>query len=113
MLAARAAAAPLAIVVIDNAGGRIFDGLPVARSAIDAATYARCFTTPPELDPVAVATAFGARATRADTPEAIAAAVRAALRERGATIIHAPVTPSGAHDVKRTARELVLAGESP
>ena len=110
LLAAREATAPLAIVVVDNAGGRIFDGLPIGRAALAPATYARCFTTPPGLDPVAVARAFGARGVLAETPAALAAAVAAALEQRGPTVIHAPVSPTGAHDVKRTAREL-LAGE--
>jgi 2-succinyl-5-enolpyruvyl-6-hydroxy-3-cyclohexene-1-carboxylate synthase len=106
LLAARNARAPLAIVVVDNGGGRIFDALPVSAAGVSAEAYARCFTTPPELDVVAAATALGARATLARTPAAAAAAVAAALAESappGVTVIHAPVSATGARDVTRAA----------
>ncbi|HUJ62224.1 MAG TPA: 2-succinyl-5-enolpyruvyl-6-hydroxy-3-cyclohexene-1-carboxylic-acid synthase [Kofleriaceae bacterium] len=108
VLATREAAAPLAIVVVDNAGGQIFAGLPIARAGLGAA-FERHFTTAPALDPVALAAALGVRAVRAAAPAALAAAVAGALAAPGATIIHAPVTASGAHDVRRTALELVAA----
>jgi 2-succinyl-5-enolpyruvyl-6-hydroxy-3-cyclohexene-1-carboxylate synthase len=107
LLAARAARAPLAILVIDNRGGQIFAGLPVARSQ-PRAVLERHWLTPPELDPVAVAAAIGLAATIASSPAAVAAAVVAALATPGApgvSVIHAPVSPSGAHDVRRTALE--------
>lgn len=106
LLAAREATAPLAIVVLDNAGGRIFAGLPVAR-AISGAAYERHWTTAPGIDPVAVATALGARAITAASPAAVATALTEALATRGVTVIHAPVTPTGAQDVRRTALELL------
>ncbi len=102
LLAAREAAAPLAIVVVDNAGGQIFAGLPVARAGLGAA-FDRHFLTPPALDPAAVATALGARAITAASPAAVAAAVAEALATRATTVIHAPVTASGARDVRRDA----------
>lgn len=105
LLAAREATGPLAIVVIDNGGGRIFNGLPIARSARGAMFDAH-FVTRPELDPAAVATAFGARGTTASSPAAVASAITAALSSAGPTVIHAPVTPTGAHDVRRDALEL-------
>ncbi len=107
LVAARTAAAPLAIVVVDNAGGQIFAGLPIARTA-SPALVARHFTTAPELDPVAIAIALGARGVLAQTPGAVAAAVATALATGGVTVIHAPVTASGAHDVRRTAVEHLL-----
>ncbi|HSN29721.1 MAG TPA: 2-succinyl-5-enolpyruvyl-6-hydroxy-3-cyclohexene-1-carboxylic-acid synthase [Kofleriaceae bacterium] len=106
LLAAREATAPLAIVVIDNAGGRIFAGLPVAR-AISGAAYERHWTTAPGIDPAAVATALGARAVTAASPAAVATALTEALASRAVTVIHAPVTPTGAQDVRRTALELL------
>ena len=54
LLAARLAAAPLAILVIDNGGGQIFAGLPVARAPLGAA-FEACWLTPPAIDPAAVA----------------------------------------------------------
>jgi len=104
LLAARCASAPLAILVVDNRGGQIFAGLPVARANLGAA-FERHFVTAPELDPSAVALALGAKALTAASPAAIGTAVAAALATRGVTVIHAPVSVSGAHDVRRTAIE--------
>ncbi|HEV7555589.1 MAG TPA: thiamine pyrophosphate-dependent enzyme, partial [Kofleriaceae bacterium] len=101
-LAARAASAPVAIVVIDNGGGQIFAGLPIAKTELP--TFARDFTTPPGIDPVAVAAGFGARGVLAESPAAVATAVATALETPGVTVIHAPVSPSGARDVLELAR---------
>lgn len=102
LLAARAAEAPLAVLVIDNAGGQIFAGLPVARAALGDA-FARHWLTVPGVDPVAVAGALGLATHTAASPALAAQAVAAALQSRGATIIHAPVPSGGAHDVRRAA----------
>src|SRR5439155_10830904 len=96
---------PLAIVVVDNGGGRIFAGMPVARAGLGDA-FERCFVTPPGIDPAAIAAALGARAITAPSPGVVAEAVAAALAAPGTTVIHAPVTPNGAHDLRRTALEL-------
>jgi 2-succinyl-5-enolpyruvyl-6-hydroxy-3-cyclohexene-1-carboxylate synthase len=104
LLVARLARAPLAIVVIDNGGGRIFGTLPIATSASRAAFEAH-FTTRPELDIVAVATALGHRAVSATTPAALGRAVAAALAEPGVTIIHAPVAETGARDLRLSVLE--------
>jgi 2-succinyl-5-enolpyruvyl-6-hydroxy-3-cyclohexene-1-carboxylate synthase len=109
LLAARDAAAPLAILVIDNGGGQIFAGLPVARAGLGAAFDAHWLTAP-GVDPAAVARALGLPAVTAATAAAVAAAVAAALAQPGATVIHAPVTPSGARDVRRAAIELCARG---
>ena len=102
LLAARCAAAPLAILVIDNRGGQIFAGLPIARAGQGAA-FERHWLTVPEIDPAAIATALGLRATTAASPAGAAAAIATALATRGVTLIHAPVSASGAHDVRRAA----------
>ncbi len=104
LLAARAAHAPLAILVIDNRGGQIFAGLPIAR-AQPAAALERHWLTAPELDPTAIAAALGIRATTAASPAGAATAIARALETPGTTVIHAPVSASGAHDVRRTALE--------
>jgi 2-succinyl-5-enolpyruvyl-6-hydroxy-3-cyclohexene-1-carboxylate synthase len=110
LLAARTATAPLAIVVIDNTGGRIFSGLPIARAS--AGAFEQHFLTAPAIDPVAVAAALGVRAVTASSPAAVADVVATALATPGPTVIHAPVTATGAHDVRRDALE-VLAGSPP
>src|SRR5262249_28663861 len=102
LLATRSARAALAILVIDNRGGQIFAGLPIAR-AQPGPTFERHWLTTPDVDPAAIAAALGVRATIAASPAAAASAIAAALDSQGVTVIHAPVTASGAHDVRRAA----------
>ena len=99
LLVARGARHALAILVIDNGGGRIFGGLPIAKTA-EAAVFARHFVTRPEVDVVAVATALGVRAVEAASPHAVARAVATAFADVGPTVIHAPVVPHGARDFR-------------
>jgi 2-succinyl-5-enolpyruvyl-6-hydroxy-3-cyclohexene-1-carboxylate synthase len=104
LLAARAARAPLAILVIDNRGGQIFAGLPIARShAVAGAAFDRHWLTAPDIDPAAVAAVLGAQASTAVSPAAAATAIARALAAPGVTVIHAPVSATGAHDVRRAA----------
>ncbi|HTJ41924.1 MAG TPA: 2-succinyl-5-enolpyruvyl-6-hydroxy-3-cyclohexene-1-carboxylic-acid synthase [Kofleriaceae bacterium] len=107
---ARASKAPLAIVVIDNGGGRIFDQLPLRPDQLPDGAFARMWTTPPSLDPIAIAIAYGARAVHATDPAAIASATAAALERPGATVIHAPVAPDSALTFRR-AVVAALSGE--
>lgn len=104
LVAARCARAPLAILVIDNRGGQIFAGLPIARAQLGGA-FERHWLTAPELDPAAIAAALGLRATTAASPAGAATAIAHALATPGVTVIHAPVSASGAHDVRRAALE--------
>ena len=118
LLAARTSCtAPLAVVVVDNRGGQIFAGLPVARAELQNAERASAsdvlaehWLTPPGIDPAAVATAMGLRSVTAASAAAVASAVSSALAEPAVTVIHAPVSTTGAHDVRRTALELFRAG---
>lgn len=111
LLAARHVTTPLAIVVIDNGGGRIFSGLPVAR-AQGGSVFEQHFLTAPGIDPIAIAAALGVRAVAAASPASIETALAAALATPGPTLVHAPVTATGAHDVRRDALEL-LASSPP
>ncbi|HET9990589.1 MAG TPA: thiamine pyrophosphate-dependent enzyme, partial [Kofleriaceae bacterium] len=99
LLVARTARHALAILVIDNGGGRIFGGLPFARTA-EPELFERHFVTRPEVDVVAVAAALGVRAVTAATPQAIARAVATAFADTGPTVIHAPVAATGARDFR-------------
>jgi 2-succinyl-5-enolpyruvyl-6-hydroxy-3-cyclohexene-1-carboxylate synthase len=99
LLVARMATRPLAILVIDNGGGRIFGGLPIAASGAPEMFEAH-FVTRPELDVIAIATALHLRAVSAATPTAVARSVATALAEPGTTIIHAPVAETGARDFR-------------
>jgi 2-succinyl-5-enolpyruvyl-6-hydroxy-3-cyclohexene-1-carboxylate synthase len=86
--AARRVAAPLAIVVVDNGGGRIFDELPIA-SRLDDATLAH-WRTPPEIDFSSAARTFDVPFAHAGSPPELAAALRSALGRSGPTLIQAP-----------------------
>jgi 2-succinyl-5-enolpyruvyl-6-hydroxy-3-cyclohexene-1-carboxylate synthase len=122
LLAARAAVAPLAILVIDNAGGRIFEGLPIGDANLGEA-FERHWLTAPNVDVVAVSTALGLGAVAATTPATIADALATALtgaadKPRNAatacplvTVIHAPVSSMGAREV-RTAAIAILAEDA-
>ncbi len=85
---------PLVIVVINNAGGRIFEQLPLARAG-QAAAIAH-FTTPHDLDLSHAAELYGLRFLRAHTREALAAALAYAHGHPGATVVEAVVPPSAA-----------------
>jgi 2-succinyl-5-enolpyruvyl-6-hydroxy-3-cyclohexene-1-carboxylate synthase len=108
LLAARIASTPLVIVVIDNGGGRIFSGLPVARASSAGKVFENHFLTAPSLDPTAIAAALGVGAITAASPVAVSTAIATALATGGATVIHAPVTATGAQDVRRDALELLV-----
>jgi 2-succinyl-5-enolpyruvyl-6-hydroxy-3-cyclohexene-1-carboxylate synthase len=99
LLVTRLATRPLAILVIDNGGGRIFGGLPIATSGSPEVIEAH-FVTRPEVDVLAVAAALHLRAVSAATPTAVARSVATALAEPGVTIIHALVDETGARDFR-------------
>ena len=104
---------PLAIVVVDNGGGRIFDELPVAH-AVAAADLERLWRTPTGLDPVAIARAYGLAATRATDAASLHAAVATALATHQPTVVHVPVVADSARAVRVTAlAELARAVPSP
>ena len=100
LAAARLAGAPLAILVLDNGGGRIFEQLPVARAPGGAEVLERFFLTPPGLDLAAAAAAFDVRFQRAASAAAVGAAVEQALGGPGPSLIHVPVAPHGARELE-------------
>lgn len=87
--------APLAIVALDNGGGRIFEQLPLGRAGLSEGELS-LFTTPPNLDLRAAATAFGVGYADASEPDALRDALERALQTDGATLVHARVPPRGA-----------------
>lgn len=86
---------PLAIVVLDNAGGRIFESLPIGRAGLDERAL-ELFITPPDVDLAHAAAAFGVAYEAAHDRERYAGALARALERSGATLIHARVPPHGA-----------------
>jgi 2-succinyl-5-enolpyruvyl-6-hydroxy-3-cyclohexene-1-carboxylate synthase len=83
---------PLVVVVVQNGGGRIFDQLPLAKSA-DPAVFERCFATPQAVHFEQAAAAFDVPYARATTRAALDEALAAAWARRGATLIEAIVAP--------------------
>lgn len=117
LAAARGLRAPLAIVVIDNQGGRIFEQLPVAPRANDRdradgpsgtpgtdsaagagrGLFEKHWLTVPGCDVQAAAAVFGHGYERVADPRALSQAVDRALAPgAGCTVIHALVAPHSA-----------------
>ncbi|HTJ85532.1 MAG TPA: 2-succinyl-5-enolpyruvyl-6-hydroxy-3-cyclohexene-1-carboxylic-acid synthase [Polyangiaceae bacterium] len=84
----------LAIVVVDNAGGRIFESLPVAKQAPLGAAFERLFLTPPPPFLEGAARAFGVGYTRIEHPHMLAPALATALATQAASILHVLVPPN-------------------
>jgi len=78
---------PLTVLLLDNGGGGIFDHL--AQAALP--EFEQAWLTPPSLDPVAAARAFGLPCvSAAGTAEAVAA-VAAGLERPGGSVVHVPI----------------------
>ena len=92
---ARRARAPLAIVVLNNDGGRIFEQLPVARASATEPMLER-WTTPHGLTFEHAAALFGHRYARVEQAHDLATAAREALSRVGCTLIEAKLDPHGA-----------------
>ena len=101
--------APLAVIVIDNQGGRIFEQLPIAERA--GALFSTHWLTPPGCDVQAAAAVFGHSYVRVEQAPALSDAVTAALRPgAGCTVIHAVVAPDSATADAQRIQSLVEAG---
>ena len=85
LLAARRLGLPLAIVLLDNDGGGIFDFLPVAR---EGEAFERHVATPHGLDFAHAAALYGLAHEPVSTPGQLRAALDRALAGAGATLVH-------------------------
>ncbi len=85
---------PLLIVVLDNAGGRIFEQLPVAHSEAAGPLFQRLFIAAQEIDFVAAAQSFALPATRVADLPSLRQALGAALSSARPQLIHVCVPPS-------------------
>lgn len=97
---------PLAIVTIRNGGGRLFELLPVNALPGLRQTFERFFLTPPAVDAVRAAEAFGLGALRVEGAEALGHALSTALAGPGATVVEAVVDPGGGETVRRVTADL-------
>lgn len=88
LAAARHCDEPLVVLVVDNAGGRIFERLPV-HGTLDEHTFEDLFAMAPAIDVASAAATFGHRYHPVDSAEALASALDEARAERGCTVVHA------------------------
>lgn len=98
LAAARLVGSPLAIVVIDNDGGRIFETLPVAKLWDGAPERAELWLTPPKLGFEHAAALFGLPYAAPSTASELSLALREALTRDGATLVHVRVPAHSARD---------------
>ncbi len=97
LVSARRLRLALTIVLVDNAGGGIFDFLPVSRTR-PRATYEEHVATPTGLDFADVAVAFGLRYLPATTVAELRAALGEGLAGDGVSLVH--VHTDRAHNVR-------------
>ncbi len=94
--AASRAEAPLAIVVLQNGGGRLFELLPVRDLKDIDETFERYFLAPAKVSVLEGSRAFGVQATRATEPGALAESLAHAMAGPGVTVIEAVVDGAAA-----------------
>lgn len=92
------------IVVVNNAGGRIFDQLPIAAATITPATYSTFWTTPTSRSLSEIAAGFGVQSCAVDSLSAYARAATEAYARPGVSVIEVTVDPEVSATVRRTAR---------
>lgn len=91
--ALRCVPGPLAVVIVQNRGGRIFEQLPLSQSAAARPDFERLFITPQQVDFAAAAQAFGIRFVRATSPAELSSALAAALHDDAPVVLEAVVPP--------------------
>lgn len=95
----------LTIVVLNNAGGRLFEQLPVASAGLDLAPW----LTPHASDLSQIASAFGLASCRVDTAPALAEAVSRARSSFLPAVVEVLVPPSATQAAYRTLVDRVSA----
>lgn len=90
---AREVTSPLALVVVDNDGGRIFENLPVARLFAAHPERARYWLTPGGFALDHAAAVYGVPYTLAEDARSFREALKAALARPGCSLVHARVVP--------------------
>jgi 2-succinyl-5-enolpyruvyl-6-hydroxy-3-cyclohexene-1-carboxylate synthase len=113
LAAARLVRTPLALVVLDNGGGRIFEQLPVAKLWESEPKRAELWLTPPRLAFEHAASLFGLRYAAPADPTELRAELELALAQPGPTLVHVRVPPHSARDTLRAAIAEVERGALP
>jgi 2-succinyl-5-enolpyruvyl-6-hydroxy-3-cyclohexene-1-carboxylate synthase len=96
---------PLVLAVLDNAGGRIFDQMPVHDLYEADPRLGQFWRTTPGLDLRHAARLFGLQYASPATEAELSTATREAIQRNSATLLHVRVGPDSA----RAVRERVLA----
>lgn len=96
---------PLAILVVQNRGGRIFERLPVASYLAEEKGAMEHWTTPHEADLASAANVHGLRYHQVSAPQELRKALDQALETNGVTVIEAIVPEHGAADLDRRVAE--------
>jgi 2-succinyl-5-enolpyruvyl-6-hydroxy-3-cyclohexene-1-carboxylate synthase len=105
----RGAEHPFVVVVIDNDGGRIFETLPRGALVEERERFRKAWLTPPELDIVRVAAAFGVEAAELDGTHGLREAVERAFAAPRASILRVRVDPGSAARLEASLDELTQA----
>lgn len=101
---ARSVTTPFVVCVLDNAGGRIFEELPLRGALENRPELAAFWLTPPGIDFRKVAEAFGVAYWRADTAAALSAALSRAFERGGCSLVHAVLEPTSAREARSRVR---------
>jgi 2-succinyl-5-enolpyruvyl-6-hydroxy-3-cyclohexene-1-carboxylate synthase len=96
---------PLALVVLDNGGGRIFEHLPVSQLLAEREDLARFWTTPQSYDLSHAAALYGLSFASPTSDAELTRAVGAALERKGCTLIQARVPADSARSLSARVRE--------
>jgi 2-succinyl-5-enolpyruvyl-6-hydroxy-3-cyclohexene-1-carboxylate synthase len=111
LAAARKVDVPLVVVVIDNDGGRIFEGLPVARLFDERPETSELWLTPPRLELEPAARSFGLPYACPAGPAELGQSLRKALERPGPSIVHVRVAPHGTREASVAIGHGVLSAE--
>lgn len=109
LLAARRLGAPLTIVLVDNGGGAIFDGLAISG---ERDLYEQHVLTPTGLDVPGVAQAFGLHLLEPESLEELAAAVAHGLESSGTQLVHLRTDRAAGLEARTAASRAVAASLS-
>lgn len=101
---AREARGPLAIVVIDNGGGRIFEQLPIFEQLRGHAELSKFWLTPPNVELSHAAELFGHRYAKIERNADIAPELRRAFERPGVSIVHVLVDADSAREAEARVR---------
>jgi 2-succinyl-5-enolpyruvyl-6-hydroxy-3-cyclohexene-1-carboxylate synthase len=103
---------PFVVAVVDNAGGRIFDQLPVQKLYAADPDAAELWLTPPGRELAHAAALFGLAYAAPTTPDAIRAATALGLRQSQPTLLHLRVGPNSAAELRQRVLQSLTAALS-